>query len=68
MESGWNVLVWLVGVVSRMWVWLYSGSGWNVWVWLQGRMQHLAKGGSFFCFAREILNSQSQTTPISGGM
>ena len=50
MESGWNVLVWLVGVVSRMWVWLYSGSGWNLWVWLQGRIQHLAKGGSFFLF------------------
>ena len=22
MESGWNVFVWLVGVVSRRWVWL----------------------------------------------
>ena len=22
MESGWNVWVWLVGVVSRRWVWL----------------------------------------------
>ena len=24
MESGWNVLVWLVGVVSRRWVWVES--------------------------------------------
>ena len=30
MESGWNVWVWLVGVVSA------SGSGWNLWVWLLG--------------------------------
>ena len=36
MESGWNVWVWLVGVVSRRRVWLYSGSGWNLWVWLVG--------------------------------
>ena len=35
-ESGWNVWVWLVGVVSRRWVCLYSGSGWNLWVWLLG--------------------------------
>ena len=45
-ESGWNVWVWLVGVVNRRWVWLVgvggcgeqevgvaSGSG---WVWLVG--------------------------------
>ena len=25
-----------MGVVSRRWVWLYSGSGWNLWVWLVG--------------------------------
>ena len=30
-ESGWNVWVWLVGVVS-----VASGSGWNLWVWLLG--------------------------------
>ena len=36
MESGWNEWVWLVGVVSRRRVWLYSGSGWNLWVWLVG--------------------------------
>ena len=34
MESGWNVWVWLVGVVSRGGV--ASGSGWNLWVWLLG--------------------------------
>ena len=28
MESGWNLLVWLVGVVA--------GGGWNLWVWLVG--------------------------------
>ena len=27
MESGWNVLVWLVGVVSRMRVWLVGVGG-----------------------------------------
>ena len=31
MESGWNVWVWLVGVVG-----VASGSGWNLWVWLLG--------------------------------
>ena len=43
MESGWNVWVWLVGVVIRRWVWLVGvggtmgvASGWNVWVWLSG--------------------------------
>ena len=44
MESGWNVWVWLVGVVSRRWVWLAKlkvwktivESGWNVWLWLVG--------------------------------
>ena len=48
MESGWNVWVWLVGVVIRRWVWLAGGmygcgyqevgvaSRWNVWVWLSG--------------------------------
>ena len=36
MESGWNVCVRLVGVVSRRRVWLYSGSEWNLWVWLLG--------------------------------
>ena len=39
MESGWNVWVWLVGVVIRRWVWVESmgvASGWNVWVWLSG--------------------------------
>ena len=36
-ESGWNVWVWLVGVVSRRRVWLAgSGCGWNLWVWLVG--------------------------------
>ena len=34
-ESGWNVWVWLVGVVSRRRVWLV-GVGWNLWVWLLG--------------------------------
>ena len=24
-ESGWNIWVWLVGVVSRRWVWLVDG-------------------------------------------
>ena len=27
MESGWNVRVWLVGVVSRRWVWLVGVGG-----------------------------------------
>ena len=27
MESGWNVCVWLVGVVSRRWVWLVGVGG-----------------------------------------
>ena len=32
-ESGWNVCVWLVGVVSRRWVWLESiGVAWLVGV------------------------------------
>ena len=31
MESGWNLWVWLMGVVIRRWVW---ASGWNLWVWL----------------------------------
>ena len=35
MESGWNVWVWLVGVVSRRRVQLVC-SGWNLWVWLVG--------------------------------
>ena len=33
LESGWNLWVWLVGVVSRRWVWLASGIygyGYNV--------------------------------------
>ena len=34
-ESGWNVWVWLVGLVSRRWG-VASGSGWNLWVWLLG--------------------------------
>ena len=25
LESGWNLLVWLVGMVSRRWVWLVGG-------------------------------------------
>ena len=29
-ESGWNIWVWLVGVISRRQV-----SGWNLWVWLE---------------------------------
>ena len=24
-ESGWNLLMWLVGVVSRRWLWLVGG-------------------------------------------
>ena len=32
-ESGWNLWVWLVGVVNRRQMWLYSG--WNLWVWLE---------------------------------
>ena len=41
MESGWNVWMWLVGVVSRRLVWLVGvggiyGCGWNIWVWLAG--------------------------------
>ena len=45
MESGWNVWMWLVGVVSMRRVWLVVKfkvwmtiveSGWNVWVWLVG--------------------------------
>ena len=38
-ESGWNLSVWLVGVVSRRWVWLVGGIygyGYNVYVWLVG--------------------------------
>ena len=31
MESGWNIWVWLVGVVSKEGV----ASGWNLWVWLE---------------------------------
>ena len=27
MESGWNVWVWLVGVVIRRWVWLVEVGG-----------------------------------------
>ena len=27
MESGWNVWVWLAGVVSRRWVWLVGVGG-----------------------------------------
>ena len=33
MESGWNLWVWLVDVVSRRWVWLVGriyGYGYNV--------------------------------------
>ena len=33
LESGWNLCVWLVGVVSRRWVWLVGGIygyGYNV--------------------------------------
>ena len=29
MESGWNVWVWLVGVVIRRWVWLVGVGGIN---------------------------------------
>ena len=36
MESGWNVLVWLVGVVIEQEVGVASGNGWNLWVWLLG--------------------------------
>ena len=39
MESGWNLCVWLAGVVSRRWVWLVGGiygCGYNVLVWLVG--------------------------------
>ena len=32
MESGWDVWVWLVGMVSRKRVWLVGG---NLWVWLE---------------------------------
>ena len=36
MESGWDLWVWLVGMISRRWVWLVGGtSGWNLWVWLE---------------------------------
>ena len=40
MESGWNVRVWLVGVVSRRWVWLvewveYMGVVSRIWVWVK---------------------------------
>ena len=33
LESGWNLWVWLAGVVSRRWVWLVGGiygHGYNV--------------------------------------
>ena len=36
-ESGWNVWVWLVGVVSRRWVWPVGVGGiygCGYWVWL----------------------------------
>ena len=39
LESGWNVWVWLVGVVSMRWVWLVGGIygyGYHVQVWLVG--------------------------------
>ena len=41
LESGWNLWVWLVGVVSRRWVWPVGGIygyGYNVYVygWLVG--------------------------------
>ena len=36
MESGWNVWVWLVGVVLEQEVGVASGNGWNLWVWLLG--------------------------------
>ena len=38
MESGWNLCVWLVGMVSRRWVWLVGGiygCGYREWVWLE---------------------------------
>ena len=38
LESGWNLWVWLMGVVSRRWVWLGGiyVYGYNVEVWLVG--------------------------------
>ena len=39
MESGLNLWVWLVGMVSRRWLWLVRGIhgyGYNVQVWLVG--------------------------------
>ena len=37
MESGWNVCVWLVGVVTgELEAGEASGSGWNLWLWLLG--------------------------------
>ena len=38
MESGWNVWLWLVGVVGcgEQEAGVASGSGWNLWVWLLG--------------------------------
>ena len=35
MESGWNLWVWLVGMVRRKWVWLV-GMVSRRWVWLVG--------------------------------
>ena len=36
-ESGWNVWVWLVGAVSRRWVWVVGVDGiygCGYWVWV----------------------------------
>ena len=35
LESGWNLWVWLVDVVSRRWVWLVDVVS-RRWVWLVG--------------------------------
>ena len=58
MESGWNVCVWLVGVVS--------GSEWNLWVWLAGAWMWVeSMGVASGCGCREVYRFPHITYPYS---
>ena len=49
MERGWNVWVWLVGVVSRRWEWVESmGAVSRRWMWVES--MGLASG----CGCKEV--------------
>ena len=50
MESGWNVWVWLVGVVIRRWVWLVGVGGIN----------RLLKNKTVIVFLKSLKNNRNK--------